>query len=90
MYKNKNIIVSGASRGVGFEIACHFLKNGANVIGLSRGKGNIENQNYKHYSVDLGNPDSLLEAAKFIQIIENRQGIMIGEPSEVAKIMNWI
>jgi glucose-1-phosphate thymidylyltransferase len=40
--------------------------------------------------LDLGNPDSLLEAAKFIQIIENRQGIMIGEPSEVAKIMNWI
>jgi NAD(P)-dependent dehydrogenase (short-subunit alcohol dehydrogenase family) len=34
MYKNKNILVTGASRGVGFDIACHFLKNGAKRWGM--------------------------------------------------------
>ena len=64
MYKNKNILVTGTSRGVGFDIACHFLKNGANVIGLSRGKANIEDKNYYHYSVDLGDPDSIVSCFK--------------------------
>lgn len=40
--------------------------------------------------LDLGNPDALLEAGKFIQIIEKRQGILIGDPSDVAKNMKWI
>jgi glucose-1-phosphate thymidylyltransferase len=40
--------------------------------------------------LDLGTPDALLEAGKFIQIIENRQGISIGEPLAVANIMNWV
>jgi glucose-1-phosphate thymidylyltransferase len=40
--------------------------------------------------LDLGTPESLLEAGKFVQIIEDRQGLQIGNPVEVAKIQNWI
>ena len=96
MYKNKNIIVTGASRGVGFEIASHFIKNGANVIGLSRGKGNIENQNYKHYSVDLGEPDSIISCFKnyiskdfkVIDIVINNAAVMTSQFSMIMPIKN--
>lgn len=39
--------------------------------------------------LDLGTPDSLLEAAKFIQIIEKRQGLEIGNPIQVAEVMGY-
>jgi glucose-1-phosphate thymidylyltransferase len=35
--------------------------------------------------LDLGTPNSLLEAGHFIQTLENRQGIKIGDPYEASK-----
>ena len=40
--------------------------------------------------LDLGTPSSLLEASKFIQIIEDRQGLKVGDPLEIAKVMGYI
>ena len=40
--------------------------------------------------LDTGNPDSLLEAATFIQTIEHRQGLMIACPEEIAHGRGWI
>jgi glucose-1-phosphate thymidylyltransferase len=39
--------------------------------------------------LDLGTPESLLEAGKFIQIVEERQGLEVGNPIEVARILGW-
>ena len=40
--------------------------------------------------LDLGTPKALLEAGKFIEILEDRQGLQIGNPSDVAKLLGWI
>jgi len=40
--------------------------------------------------LDAGTPDSLLQAATFVQTIQARQGMLVGCPEEVAFRMGWI
>ena len=40
--------------------------------------------------LDTGTMDSLVEAAEFVQMISQRQGITISAPEEIAYINNWI
>lgn len=40
--------------------------------------------------LDMGNPDSLLEAAEYIHIVQERQGLLIGSPEEAAWRAGWI
>jgi glucose-1-phosphate thymidylyltransferase len=40
--------------------------------------------------LDAGTPDSLLQAATFVQTIQSRQGMLVGCPEEVAYRMGWI
>jgi len=47
------IAVTGSSRGIGYEIANHFLNQGCLVAGCSRGDSTISHLNYRHYSIDV-------------------------------------
>jgi short-subunit dehydrogenase len=52
---NKTILITGASKGIGFSLAKKFLENGFKVIGTSRSgkiKG-IENENFETLQLDL-------------------------------------
>ena len=40
--------------------------------------------------LDAGTPDSLLQAATFVQTIQSRQGMLVGCPEEVAFRMGYI
>ena len=40
--------------------------------------------------LDMGTPETLLEAAEYIRVIQDRQGTLVGSPEEAAWAMGWI
>lgn len=96
MYKDKVVLITGASRGVGLEITKHFIKNSATVIGLSRGVSSFEDERYKHFSVDIGNSESIINCfkkeigkeVKRIDIVINNAAIMTSQYSMIMPVKN--
>ncbi|MBL7903268.1 MAG: SDR family oxidoreductase [Bacteroidia bacterium] len=97
MYKNKVVIVTGSSRGVGLEITKHFLSNNAIVIGLSKGSASHKHSNYYHFSVDLGKSDEINSCFKKIakqfekiDIVINNAAVMTSQYSMIMPTKNAI
>mgnify|MGYP002344500039 CR=1 FL=1 len=57
---------------------------------LSRWSLKVELMNRWYAWLDTGTHESMMDAANFIQIIQKRQGILIGSPEEVGYKMGWI
>ncbi len=64
----KNIIVTGTSRGIGFELALQFANAGHQVLALSRKTPQIliENPNITCLSVDLSSEEDLTKVEHFL------------------------
>ena len=96
MYKDKVVLITGASRGVGLELTKHFLNRGAIVIGLSRSQGGITDENYHHFSVDLGNSDDIIncfkkeisKTFKSIDIVVNNAAVLTSQYSMIMPVKN--
>jgi glucose-1-phosphate thymidylyltransferase len=57
---------------------------------LKQGKLHVEKLGRGVAWLDTGTPQSLLSAAQFIQVLEERQGLKVGSPEEVAWRMGYI
>lgn len=57
---------------------------------LKLGELTVEIMQRGYTWLDTGTHDSLLQAASYISTIENRQGLLVGSPEEVAWRNNWI
>ena len=86
--KNKVIIVLGASRGIGFEIAHGFSKAGAIVIGVGRTE-NIDAIDFDYYPIDIRDHlkfrdlcNLLYSKHKKINVLFNAAGISLSPNSD--------
>lgn len=61
-----------------------------NRVYLERGDLRLERMGRGFAWLDTGTHDSLLQASQFVQTIEERQGLRIGSPEEVAWRQGWI
>jgi NAD(P)-dependent dehydrogenase (short-subunit alcohol dehydrogenase family) len=88
----KNVIITGTSRGIGFELAKLFAKNNFNVLAISRNTKTLNAlslENITAISVDLSNEIDLKKITAFIQqnwksvdIVINNAGKLINKPFE--------
>jgi short-subunit dehydrogenase len=77
--KSKNIIITGTSRGIGYELALQFANEGHQVLAISRKtpKELIENQNITCLSIDISNPEELLQVESFINSTWKKVDVLI-------------
>ncbi len=53
MSNNRNILITGTSRGLGKSLAEFFLEKGDTVFGCARSTSTIEHDHYHHYKLDI-------------------------------------
>jgi len=86
----KNVVITGTSRGIGFELAKQFAEKGYNVLAISRNTQPLEKVNHKNIkviSVDISNTDDLQKVRDFVDtnwkkvdIIVNNAGKLVNKP----------
>jgi short-subunit dehydrogenase len=86
----KNVVITGTSRGIGFELAKMFANNGHQVLAISRNTEPLSIINHKNISVlsvDLSNNSDIEKVSKFIKnnwkkvdIVINNAGKLINKP----------
>lgn len=90
---NKNIIITGASRGIGRELAKIHLLNGNNVLAISRNAEKLQelkifenNSQFRFLSLDLADYKTLNQIPETIHdwgnidILYNNAGILVNKP----------
>ena len=88
----KNIIITGSSRGIGYELAKLFADAGHKVLALSRNSGPISELNHQNihtFPFDICNPEDLEKLTNHIHtnwekvdILINNAGLLINKPFE--------
>ena len=87
---SKNIIITGTSRGIGFELVQLFAKAGHQVLALSRNEKPIQNlrlDNVTCFSFDLNDSDAYQKVKHFvnkewkhIDVLINNAGALLNKP----------
>ncbi|WP_400070324.1 SDR family NAD(P)-dependent oxidoreductase [Zobellia russellii] len=85
-----NIVITGSSRGIGFELAKLFADEGHKVLALSRNDkpiSDLAHEKIFSFSFDLGNPsdfkkmeDSLAENFETVDVLINNAGKLLSKP----------
>ncbi len=86
----KNIVITGTSRGIGFELAQLFANNNHTVLALSRNTKSIESLQHKNItsiSTDISNDDDLKKVSDFVKnnwkqvdVVIHNAGMLINKP----------
>lgn len=85
----KNVIITGTSRGIGYELALQFAAQGHNVLALSRKipQALLDNANITCLSIDLSTEGGFADVAHFIantwkhvDIVIHNAGSLIHKP----------
>ncbi|WP_412986359.1 SDR family NAD(P)-dependent oxidoreductase [Pontimicrobium sp. IMCC45349] len=88
--QSKNIIITGTSRGIGFELVHLFASQGHNVLALSRNAQPVSNLNFDNITsmaFDLSNAEDYKKVTAFVEdnwkqvdVLINNAGTLLNRP----------
>lgn len=64
------VLITGTSKGLGFELARHYLGLGYIVIGISRSRSLVEGANYHHCTADITQESSIGVLRGFVDSLQ--------------------
>lgn len=85
-YTGKVVVVTGARKGLGRMLAVHFLDEGGQVIGFSRGESSIAHPNYRHQTVDVGDAPAVRAAFSAIHQSAGRVDIVVNNAAVLTSL----
>lgn len=97
----KNIIITGTSRGIGYELVKLFANTGHQILSLSRNNTPIASLNLKNVttlSFDLSKESDYKKVADFVSenwndkvdILVNNAGLLVNKPFESITQQDWL
>ena len=96
---SRNIIITGTSRGIGFELVKLFSKSGYQVLALSRNEKPIEDLKLKNvtaFSFDLSENTAYKKVEDFIKtnwkqvdVLINNAGLLLNKPFENTSFIDF-
>jgi len=93
--KNKTVLITGTSKGIGYEIAMEALRQEAVVVGLARSLPAIDHKNYHHVQIDLvGETDftpviNTVKRLNGLDAVINNAGLLVNRPFHELNREEW-
>lgn len=78
------LLLTGTRKGVGQDLALHFLKRGDTVVGCSRGGSSIEHERYTHFRLDLNDGRAVRQMIKHIRLTHGRLDVLVNNAGEAS------
>ena len=98
--KSKNIVITGTSRGIGFELVHIFAEMGHNVLSLSRNQrplANLHFDNINSLAFDLSKDEDYIKLSEYVKsdmkkvdILINNAGYLVNKPFEETSTEHFI
>jgi len=61
------MVITGTRKGIGKQLAEHFLETGSTVCGCSRGKSSIDHPTYRHFELDVSDEKAVISMTRQIK-----------------------
>lgn len=85
-YAEAVVVITGARKGLGRMLVDYFLREGASVVGMSRGEASLTHPNYRHQQTDVGDADAVRGAFVEILRIFGRVDVVINNAAVLTSI----